>query len=255
MIVREREEHFVMIEQHQHGHLARDIMAHWKKELFPGLKWRERVLTAIENHDIGWRAFDRQPFFHDKKSAPFRFTDFPSLPKLILYKQGIDQVEKIDTYAAMLCSNHYEQFINGNDEPKAQQFIAEEHSRRKELSKQVEGFDWQLFEQHYALLQLGDNFSLYCCINEPDADKANEHLFFRNGIPSPNVLSGLPNGRFGIHFVDSRTIKVKDFPFTDSFTVQIIQKVVSKKEIAENGLQSAYDHSANETVTLHFSCK
>lgn len=110
-------------------------------------------------------------------------------------------------------------------------------------------------KQHYTLLQLGDNFSLYCCINEPGADKANEHLFFRNGIPSPNTLPGLPSRRFGVHFADSRTIKVEDFPFSDSFDVQIIQKVVSKKEIAEQGLQSSYNDASEETVTLHFSCK
>lgn len=253
MIVREQEKHFVMIEQHRHGQLARDIMAHWKDELFPELEWRETILKAIANHDIGWVPFDREPFLNDEKSTPYNFTDFPTLPKLVLYKQGIDRVEKMDAYAAMLCSFHYEQFVKGNKAPEAQIFMEDEHTRRRLLSKQVEGFNEQLFLQHYTMLQLGDNFSLYCCINEPGIDKANEHLFFRNGIPSPDVLPGLPKKRFGIHFADSRTIKIKDFPFRDSFDVEIIQKVVSKNEIEEIGLHSAYDKVADEIVMLTFS--
>ena len=253
MIVREHEEAFSLVQQHHHGQLAEELMKHWDTDMFPCDQWRSSVLTAIRNHDIGWASFDEQPFWNDAKSAPFRFTDFPLLPKIVLYRQGIDEVEMMDSYAAMLCSLHYEQFIQSSHEIEAKQFIEAEQNRRKRLSKEVDGFDKELFEKHFALLQLGDNFSLYCCVNDPGVDKANEHVFFQNGIPSPNNFSALPTGRIGIHFADQHTIKVEDYPFCHPFDVEVKQKNVLKKDIEDKGLQVAYEETVYEAITLHFS--
>lgn len=252
MIVREHEKEFILIEQHNHGHLAKDIMSKFSKAMFPEDRWRESILTAIANHDIGWSSFDRQPFWNDEKLAPYRFTDFPLLPKIVLYKQGIDCVETMDPYAAMLCSFHYEQFIENNEEREAKQFVEQEHKRRERLAGQVEGFNHILFEKHYALLQLGDNFSLYCCVNDPGVTKEHEHIFFQNGIPSPSVFPELPSGRIPIHFADEHSIRVEHFPFTEGFSVEYIQRVIRKDTIAEVGLQAVYDQANEERITLHF---
>lgn len=253
MIVREHEKSFSLVQQHHHGQLAGDLMKQWKNEMFPDDQWRHSILTAITNHDIGWSPFDEQPFWNDKKSAPFRFTDFPLLPKVVLYRQGIDDIEEMDQYAAMLCSLHYEQFIQNSDEKEAKLFIEGEQLRRKRLSKEVEGFDSKLFEKHFALLQLGDNFSLYCCVNDPGVDKADEHVFFRNGIPSPDTFTELPIGRIGIQFTDEHTIEVENFPFSQSFTIEVKQKTVLKKDITEKGLQAAYEEAEYEMIELHIS--
>ncbi|PIC76542.1 hypothetical protein CSV74_11135 [Sporosarcina sp. P19] len=253
MIVREHKKSFSFVQQHHHAHLAEDLMKHWKKEMFPDDQWRHSVLTAIRNHDIGWAPFDEQPFWNDAKSKPFQFTDFPFLPKTVLYRQGIDVVENIDLYAAILCSLHYEQFIQGNNGKEAKLFIEGEQSRRERLRKEVEGFNKELFEKHFALLQLGDNFSLYCCVNEPGVDKANEHIFFRDGIPSPDNFHSLPIGRIEIYFADQHTIKVENYPFSSSFDVEVKQKKVLKKDIEANGLQVAYKEADYEVIHLHIS--
>lgn len=253
MIVREHGESFSLVQQHHHGLLAEELMKHWKKDMFPDDQWRHSVLSAIRNHDIGWAFFDEQPFWNDSTSSPFRFTDFPLLPKIVLYRQGIDEVEKKDPYAAILCSLHYENFIRSNKENEAKQFVKGEQNRRERLSKKVEGFDQELFEKHFSLLQLGDNFSLYCCVNDPGVDKANEHTFFRNGIPSPSNLSALPTGRIGIHFADQHIIKVEDYPFSHLFDVGVKQKTVLKKDIEDKGLHAAYEGADYEIITLHIS--
>ncbi|PID04926.1 MULTISPECIES: DUF3891 family protein [unclassified Sporosarcina] len=253
MIVREHEKSFIFVQQHHHGHLAEELMKHWKKDMFPDDQWRPSVLTAIRNHDIGWSPFDEQPFWNDATSAPFQFTDFPLLPKTVLYRQGIDEVEKIDLYAAMLCSFHYEQFIQSSNEKAAHLFIEGEQSRRERLSREVEGFTKELFEKHYALLQLGDNFSLYCCVNDSGVDKADEHAFFRNGIPSSSIFHSLPIERIGIYFADQHTIKVEDYPFCCSFDVEVKQKNVLKQDIKDKGLQVAYEEADYEVISFHIS--
>ena len=171
------------------------------------------------------------------------------LPKTVLYRQGIDDVEEMDPYAAMLCSLHYEQFIQNSDE----NFVAGEQMRRQRLSTEVDGFDSELFKKHFALLQLGDNFSLYCCINDPGVDKIDEHIFFRNGIPSPDIFPQLPVERMNIRFTDQNTIEVEDFPFSQSFTIKVKQKIVLKSEITEKGLQVAYSEAAYEMIELTIS--
>ena len=253
MIVREHEHHFIMIQQHHHGLLAGTLMSEWKEDMFPENQWRKSVLTAISHHDRGWSPFDEQPFWNDEKSAPFRFTDFPLQPKIVLYRQGINEVEKMDAYAAMLCSLHYEQFIQTSEESEAQQFKEEEQSRRQRLRQSIEGFDEQLFEDHFALLQLGDNFSLYCCVNDPGSHKSDEHVFFRNGIPSPENFSELPTGRIGIRFADAQMIRVQDFPFKHRFSIEVKQKRVAKESIRKKGLYAAYAETEYEFVTLQFS--
>ncbi|PID20646.1 hypothetical protein CSV61_13800 [Sporosarcina sp. P3] len=253
MIVREYEKSFSFVQQHHHAHLAEELMKHWKKEMFPDDQWRRSVLTAIRNHDIGWAPFDEQPFWNDAESAPFQFTDFPLLPKTVLYRQGIDVVENIDIYAAMLCSIHYEKFIQSHNEKEAKLFIEGEQCRRERLCKEVEGFTKELFDKHFALLQLGDNFSLYCCVNDPGVDKANEHIFFRDGIPSPDHFHSLPKGRIGIYFADQHTMKVENYPFSGSFDVEVKQKRVLKKDIENKGLQVAYKEADYEMIPLHIS--
>ncbi|ARD47394.1 DUF3891 family protein [Sporosarcina sp. P33] len=255
MIVREHDKSFSLVAQHHHGQLAGYLMQFWREDMFPDDKWRNSVLTAITNHDIGWHSFDEQPFWNDAKDVPFGFTDFPLLPKILLYRSGIDRVEKIDAYAAMLCSVHYEQFIEGSGEKEAREFIHDERLRRERLSEKIEGFDAVLFEKHFALLQLGDNFSLYCCLNDPGADKMNEHPFFQQGIPSPFIFPSLPKEKIGIRYTDPHTIRIEEFPFRETFDVKVKQKTVLKKDIADQGFQSAYAHAMYETITLRIAAE
>ncbi|WP_432355508.1 DUF3891 family protein [Sporosarcina sp. A2] len=122
MITREREDTFVMIEQDHHGQLSEEIMCYWKKELFPGLDKRQSVVLAIHHHDRCWAPFEKKSFWNDAKQKPYIFTDFRFPAKLALYTQGIEELEVLDTYAAMLCSEHYCQFIMESEDPDAKNF-------------------------------------------------------------------------------------------------------------------------------------
>jgi len=252
MIVRERDETFILIEQNLHGLLAEQIMCNWKKDLFPEPAVRQSVLTAIRLHDVGWEPFDQEPFWNDSKQAPYRFTDFPLPSKIVLYEYGIDRVEAIDRYAAMLCSEHYSHFINQQDGQASADFLEREERRRKRLSGSMDHFDSKLFQEHYALLQFGDNFSLYACVNEPGVSKDKEHPFFVNGIPSPETLNGLPHHRLAIRFTDHATVAVEDFPFAAPFRVSYPYKEIAKQRIPDIGFQKAYDEAVIKRTDLQF---
>src|SRR5699024_6722048 len=88
IIIREHPNHFIMIEQDNHAQLYGEMIANWNDSLFNDTKFKKTVEFAIFHHDCGWKSFDKQPFWNDEKMAPFTFTNFPILPKTVLYKHG-----------------------------------------------------------------------------------------------------------------------------------------------------------------------
>ena len=247
MIVRERSNSFVLIDQHHHASISGNLFKQLKEALQPELAWRQAIEIAILHHDCGWIPFDQAPFWNDEKSAPYSFTDFPTSPKTVLYKTGIDKVEANSTYAALLCSNHYELFLKDNKEPLAKQFIKAEKSRQENIKQLFPGFDENVFASHYKILQFFDNLSLYICLNEPGTKKEKEHPFFQNGIPLPDQFGG---GILQLHWSDERHIQLSSSLFAAEVDLLVHQKTVSKNCISKNGLQKAFDAAKTEKIPV-----
>ena len=111
MIIREQEENFLMIRQHDHAIISEQMTMKLKKGFLPDDDWQRSVLYAIKMHDFGWSSFDAEPLWNDEKQIPYSFIDYPDYIKTILYKRGIDEVAKEDPYAGLLCSKHYANFL------------------------------------------------------------------------------------------------------------------------------------------------
>ncbi|MFS0645700.1 DUF3891 family protein [Siminovitchia sp. 179-K 8D1 HS] len=251
MIVRERMNEFVMIEQDHHAGISGEIFSCWKDGFFKGEKWRESVLHAVTKHDCGWRMVDRQPFWNDQKQAPYTFMDFPSPAKTLIYNSGIDEVERRDRYAALLCSEHYVRFKQEEESPEAKQFVQFEKARQQRLIKSISDFGRSLFAFHYGLLQLCDNLSLYLCLNEPGAKKEEESPFFQNGIPLSGALDVFSKKKMHARWIDRHTIGLDEFPLKQPVTVNLKQKTVSKELISKQGLIPSYLETPEETVEIH----
>lgn len=241
MIVRERVDEFVMIEQDDHAKMSGDLIRQWKNDSFLGPERRKSVEYAVDQHDIGWKPFDQQPFWNDEEQAPYTFANFPTLPKIVLYTYGIDMVDKEDPYAALLCSEHYKRFLLNNTSEAAQNFVQQEEKRQQRLISSLDDFNKRLFNFHYAMVQLGDNLSLYLCLNEPGVKKEEEHPFFRDGIPIPEAVEDFNQGKMQLWWEEDRTVVVEEFPFDRPVTVRIRQKIVSKEAVREVGLISSYE--------------
>ncbi|MFC4024863.1 DUF3891 family protein [Oceanobacillus longus] len=250
MIVREHDQHFVLIQQDHHAQISGDIMKQWKSDYFHGMELRESVEYAAYQHDHGWKEFDKQPFLNDKEKVPFSFFDFPNLPKIILYKHGIDEVQKVDPYAGMLCSEHYKRFLLNNTSLEAQAFVTYEEMRQQTIIDTLNKFNKRLFEFHYSLLQLADNLSLYICMNEPGAEKQNEHSFFKKGIPTSTTLHEFCKQKIQLRWLNDHTVVINDFPFEESIEITLKQKVIAKDTIATKGLIDSYEEASFEEVPI-----
>lgn len=243
MIIREYTNEFVMIEQDHHAHLSGEIAANLKESLTPEKERRKSVEYAIYKHDYGWKLIDKQPFWNDQKQAPYTFVDFPVLPKIVFYKHGIEEVEKVDCYAGLLCSKHYARFLLDDTSKEAQVFVRQEQERQKRIIQSLTDFDQDAFNFHYGLLQLCDNLSLYMCLNEPGTPKEKEHPFFQKGIPIPSSIDGLQQDKLNMRWEDEKTILTDELPFDRPLTITLQQKVVDKDSISKKGLIESY-HSA-----------
>ncbi|GGJ88688.1 hypothetical protein GCM10007063_09010 [Lentibacillus kapialis] len=241
MIVRERQNEYIMIEQDHHARISGQLAANLKDSFFIEEIWKQSVLYAIENHDYAWRMIDKQPFWNDQKQEPFMFTDIPNPVKTVFYKHGIDEVEKHDSYAALLCSEHYTRFLIDDPKDESQLFVQNERDRQQKIIHRIENYDKDIFGVHYSLLQFFDSLSLYLCLNEPGSAKKDEHPFFKDGIPVPQHLTFFHKNKVGIYWKDNGTVEMDVFPFGSPIDVTIRQKAVPKKAIAENGLISSYE--------------
>lgn len=254
MIIRERENDFVMIEQMHHAQFAGDVMTKWESGLFQGSQLRKSVDYAIRMHDYGWENLDRTPFWNDKKQVPYSLFDFPKAPKVIFYTYGIDAVEKVDRYAALLCSRHYIQFFLKDSSEESQAFLKQEEERKERIIATLDNFDEGIFNFHYALLALGDTISVFACVNEPGATQETIHPFFKKGLSLSSEL-GLAEPTMKPVWVDEQTIALDVFPFETPITSTLFQKIVSKTVIAEKGLLDSYDQAEYEEITINIRPK
>lgn len=248
MIVREREDSFVMIEQNNHAQVSGEIMKHWKEDLFKGKAFKSSVDAAIYLHDTGWAPFDKQPFWNDKEQAPYTFVTFPVLPKIVLYTHGINEAEQHDSYAGLLCSEHYKRFLVNNTSEEAQAFIRQEEARQQRIIEATPDYQKELFDFHYGLVQLGDNISLYICLNEPGVAKKEEHNFFKDGIPLAKALD--LSEKMHLSWEDETTIRLDPFPFSKPITFQLKQKEIAKKDVSQHGLMDVYKNTSYEELTM-----
>lgn len=132
MIVREKGDAFVLISQHNHAAVSGEFAKKWNHSFYEQVGRKDDLLFSVYEHDRGWLALDHTPFWNDAKQAPYSFLDFPTVPKLVHYKHGIDEVEQMNPYAALLCSLHFCALL-GEKNDEYQSFLAHEHKRQNKL--------------------------------------------------------------------------------------------------------------------------
>ncbi|WP_430789021.1 DUF3891 family protein [Virgibacillus flavescens] len=249
MIVRERKNDIVMISQDDHARISGKLAKYWNASIFKGQSNREAVELAINEHDRAWISVDSKPFWNDKSKLPYSFTDLPNEPKLVFYKNGIDEVEEMNAYAGLLCSQHYMHFTMDDASEASQRFVVTEQLRQKRI-RQLKNVDEASFQFHFDLLKFCDNLSLYVCLNEPGSLKEKEHYFFKNGLPVPSTFSFFSEDKLDVRFRDSQTITLSEFPFEEAVVIHLPQKVVDKDKINKNGIIAAYEQTPVETVEI-----
>lgn len=248
MIIRERDDAFVMIEQDHHATLSGQLYDYISTYLSLDEESTHLAMReAIYLHDVGWKPFDLSPIWNDENELPYDFITYPNSIKTVLYQQGIDKVANISHYAALLCSEHYVRFLENDTHPLSQQFVTMEGKRQQEIIDYLPAFNQEAFLTHYEILRFFDNLSLYICLHEANATPDDEiHYFLKKGIALPTLYG---EGYLQLSWKD-HAILLDCTLFQDPITIKLQQKVVAKSLIKKEGLQKAWDNTDVEIVPI-----
>ncbi|WP_162990337.1 DUF3891 family protein [Mesobacillus foraminis] len=249
MIILEREDEFLMVNQHDHAQVSGEIAQYWKDEYFIGKEKKQQVILAIHQHDRGWMDLDASPLWNVESNRPYSFDDYPVGPKIASYRKAIDEVEQMDKYAGLLCSLHFASFLEEAEDQPSRDFCSHEKYRQSFLLNElrVSNLDYRY---HLKILKLCDNLSLYLCLNEPGAEKEDEHPFFRNGFPQQFPFA--QHKRIHAYWENNQTISLSLSPLQTGLNVSFPFKAVTKEAIRDAGLERAYKKAPVKirTVTI-----
>lgn len=194
MIIRQRGDGLVLIEQNEHGRLAGELARAWGNGRFAAPTPLESVVTACARHDEGWRAGDAEPLFNAAEARPLHFTEIGLADHIALYREGVQTVAALDAYAGLMAGMHWTGLYNGRwGLPPRPRESAEQNPREDELRDAVVVEEerrwaavkrtlidhrerravWEAWLWHnYELLQAIDLLSLYVGIGPHDKPPA-----------------------------------------------------------------------------------
>lgn len=242
MIIRESDQEFIMTEQHEHARLSGDIAKHVHRSFFLAEHYVEDVLLAIYEHDRSWIRADDTPIWNDGVASPFSFMDYPLLPKLTLYRCGLDEIEVMNRYAGLLCSIHFSSFedIRKSSRRECVEFCQHEQKRQERLKSLLVHYEPETCLQHLRLLQLCDNLSLYVCLNTPGASKEEEHPWFRESFNQSERFNRVEPKPLVGSWLTEEEIAVTPPIFDRECLTTLKIKHVNKQLIAQHGVDQAY---------------
>lgn len=220
LILREREDRFILIRQHDHGRISGDFADHWKEPIDRSTR------IGIRFHDVGWEALDREVRWNPATGKPYSFEDYPLDEKLPSYTAGVDRVEAKDLFAGCICSMHFVSFFTDLKEPEAIRFVEREQARQKRLIAAMGEGERKKLKGSLGLLKLCDDLSLFLCLNEPGQ---NEHPWYREGFRR--------EGEFLQPVWEARDqLRIDPSPFRCSFEVRIPYQMVARdRQFLEHG--------------------
>lgn len=257
MIIRESENEFIMITQHDHAQLSGEIARNIRKHFFVDTSNIEEVLLAVYQHDRSWIKLDDTPIWNDSNSVPFSFIDYPILPKIVLYKYGIDQVEEMSKYAALLCSLHYTSFqvFHNTKNYDCINFLTDELKRQNRIKSELNHIGQETISAHLRLLQFCDDISLYACFNNPGVNKVDEHPWYKSGFKNSEFFDKENGHMINAFWNNQKEIKLTPSPFEKDFSTKLKLKHVSKMHIKDFGIAEAYRNTTwTEQEFIFVSC-
>ncbi|CAA9481338.1 MAG: hypothetical protein AVDCRST_MAG12-1523 [uncultured Rubrobacteraceae bacterium] len=215
MIVRERADSFVLVEQHEHALVSGEFGRRWVEGPVP----LGSTLYAVDNHDVAWREPDREVLWNEASGRPYSFLDYPLGAKLAAQRRGIERVEAGDAYAGCLCSMHYARFLVGSEDPEGVAFLKRETARQGRLREGMSDEESNNLERNFRFLRLCDGLSLYLFLYGPGEP----------GYPPPTPDGFEFDGtRFDLVWEDREHVRLQPFALEGPFEVSVPYREVGK---------------------------
>ncbi|MGH7886036.1 MAG: DUF3891 family protein, partial [Thermodesulfobacteriota bacterium] len=112
MIRRETEAGWMLITQDDHAYLSFEIMKNWGNGKFEEIAPRDEVLTAIREHDFGWKKWDATAVLNKKNFYPKNFMEMYTKDQYMIWKNSFENLADNNRYASSLVALHFAKFNN-----------------------------------------------------------------------------------------------------------------------------------------------
>lgn len=197
MIVRDEDPSYLLIAQHDHARLARDIVAAIRTEPALDTPSRDTILFATREHDNGWIEVDLEPTIEPATGRPCDFISGPARVKHELWPRGIRRAAQVDPRAGALIAQHaVTVYAYRAGEPEWQAFFGPITAMRDDLLNRIgasEGAAREAFDREYRSVRLGDSFSLQFCNGWTKAQETFDYRAELRGsslVISPDPFAG-----------------------------------------------------------------
>jgi hypothetical protein len=230
VLVQQREGSIRLVRQNDHALLSGRLAAQWigDGDTPPDFD----TVLAIALHDLSWADADREPRFDPDTGGVVDFTSWSDPDREPLQTAGLDLVERVSPFAALLGSLHYERFLDPDEFP---DFAAGEKRRQQRLGKEC-GLapDDPRVEAGRRLLRHLDVLSLLICLTGPGTTDA-------PGWLTPERVGVRPDGeRYDPRWTDEGTLVCDPFPFAGRFTVAYPWRELEPPFASEQDLSDAW---------------
>jgi hypothetical protein len=179
VIVREEDDHFLLVRQADHALLSGTLAAAWGRPPWEVPEPHAAVVVGARLHDLAWASFD-ETVPRRADGRPLSFLEVRRSVSTRLYARGIDAVETLNEYAGLLTSLHFSGFfvshwgwrhgtdveLEHEDRKEVTRFLRRERLRQRRLRDRLRigpGQEEELLKCNYLWLQLWDRISLDVC--------------------------------------------------------------------------------------------
>lgn len=164
MIVVPEESRLLVVSQHDHALLAREVLSLWRADGLPEHPRRDELLFAAREHDNGWREADSAPRVDPATGRPHDFTTVPPDVRIEIWLRGAARYAGRRPRAALLITRHALALHRDRrgEEPWEEELFAPLDERYEELLEET-GADEEAVEADYRFLELADALSLAAC--------------------------------------------------------------------------------------------
>lgn len=114
MIRRESQDGWILFAQHDHALLSFRIMSFWGNGKFSKIVPEQEVMTAVREHDRGWRKTDSSPDLNPRNGFPRSFTEMRTEEQFRIWTDCFEGRAESRSYAAALIALHFSRFNEKN---------------------------------------------------------------------------------------------------------------------------------------------
>lgn len=200
-----------LIEQHQHA-LVSGALAHAWRGLEPQPQiLPHRLVMVCGLHDMPWVQHDKKPMIDQQGVVDF--VRYPLQARLDLYRAGLDQLEAMDAYTALLTSAHYTRLMRRSA---TEAFLSHEEARQQRLLDRLPPHSVDVPADLF-WLRLFDSLSLFLCMTPPQTRPEDHPAWL-----APKNWARLPQGQsFDASWASPDHLCLDPFPLAHPITLSI----------------------------------